>query len=261
MMRKSVTTVAVLIGLFLATSPAASEESLKASFDTDLGQNFYSVQFPETLGGEMFDMEIVGGNIDLAIDFENGTVEVKEWTQEIEPLLIYGVSTGNIRVELDDTKAAVGTYDSSTGAVDFELNISLAFDGDLSQLGFTSPVQMTAVEHGTIAVSGETGGLYLFVDGNGAFGGGEFGYTCQTTAEFEVNPELSQPADVNRDREINLTDAISALGYLFMAEEVSCPNAIDVNGDDEANITDVIYTLNSLYRGAGPIPASLIACQ
>ncbi len=260
-MKKSMFGLAFVSCVFLGVSPAAAG-NLYATFDSDAGQNFYSVQFPAELGGEQINMEISGGHIDLAMNFSEGTVQVESWLQEIEPILIYGASTGPITVTLDDSKPTSGSYNPLNGDIEISMSFILEFDDSrLQNFGFTSPFYMTAVERGTIVTSGDRGAVYLFVDGAGEFQGGEFGYTCQTTAEFEVPTELGQPGDVTKDRKLDLSDPVSALGYLFSGEEANCPDAIEVNGDGDPDLSDVIYTLSGLFLGGKLPPVSLISCE
>ena len=62
-------------------------------------------------------------------------------------------------------------------------------------------------------------------------------------------------ADVNADGEINITDAIHLLGWLFLnGDEPSCAAASDANGSRVIDISDASYILGFLFLG-GPPPA------
>lgn len=72
--------------------------------------------------------------------------------------------------------------------------------------------------------------------------------------------------DCNKDRAVDLADAVFGFGFLFLgARSPSCPDRCDVNDDGELNITDGVYTLVFLFNGgvspvapfpqAGPDPS------
>jgi hypothetical protein len=60
--------------------------------------------------------------------------------------------------------------------------------------------------------------------------------------------------DANGDRQVDISDAISILSYLFTGgAEISCQDAADVDDDGELFLTDAINLLSHLYLG-GPSP-------
>ncbi len=60
--------------------------------------------------------------------------------------------------------------------------------------------------------------------------------------------------DANTDRNVDITDAISTLNYLFAGgSSPQCGDAADANDDGRIDLTDPIYTLNFLFQG-GPQP-------
>ena len=83
-------------------------------------------------------------------------------------------------------------------------------------------------------------------------------------AEFDVlvatlvaprPPVTFRRGDSNGDGAVDLSDAVTTLGHLFVGNaEVHCLDAADSNDDDELNITDGIYTLAFLFTGGAPIP-------
>lgn len=82
---------------------------------------------------------------------------------------------------------------------------------------------------------------------------------------------LQKPGDTNQDGRIDLSDAVSLLGHLFLGNpdrlpcgngEVSDPaNAVllDLNGDSEIGLADGIHLLIYLFQG-GPQPAGGTEC-
>ncbi|MCH2586296.1 MAG: hypothetical protein MK138_16185, partial [Planctomycetes bacterium] len=67
--------------------------------------------------------------------------------------------------------------------------------------------------------------------------------------------------DADTSGEVNLTDAIYLLGYLFQGVEApACPDSGDFDDDGRITLTDSILTLNYLFRGgippAAPFPGT-----
>ena len=61
--------------------------------------------------------------------------------------------------------------------------------------------------------------------------------------------------DANVDQNVNVTDAIYLVNYLFKGGPAPVPvQGSDVNGDGQVNVGDVIYLINYLFKG-GPVPA------
>jgi hypothetical protein len=79
------------------------------------------------------------------------------------------------------------------------------------------------------------------------------------------------PGDINSDSKLNLSDAVSLLGFLFLgaAKPLPCGDGslsdesnqllLDSNGDGRVDITDAIHVLSYLFLG-GPQPALGAKC-
>ena len=72
----------------------------------------------------------------------------------------------------------------------------------------------------------------------------------------EATPEAlggsQRPGDYNQDSGIDLSDAISVFGFLFLGRaEPDCPSGLDFNGDQALDLSDGIGVLNWLFQG-GP---------
>jgi len=77
------------------------------------------------------------------------------------------------------------------------------------------------------------------------------------TGASAIGP-VPECGNVNRDADVNLSDAVYLLNALFIGgPAVECASAddscADVNGDDEVNLSDAAYLLNHLFLG-GPEP-------
>jgi len=82
------------------------------------------------------------------------------------------------------------------------------------------------------------------------------------TGLLAIQVRATSPGDANLDYTLNLTDAISILGHLFLGEgEVVCPPAADVNEDGRINVTDAIDILHRLFSGSGSTDTREIFCD
>jgi hypothetical protein len=59
--------------------------------------------------------------------------------------------------------------------------------------------------------------------------------------------------DGNADGDIDISDPINALLYLFGGAEARCVLAMDIDADGEVNVTDTVRLLNHLFVD-GPAP-------
>ena len=68
--------------------------------------------------------------------------------------------------------------------------------------------------------------------------------------------------DANADDNINVTDGVFILGFLFAGEgDPPCLAALDSNRDGARNVTDGVFILNFLFSGDGsPPPAPFPEC-
>jgi hypothetical protein len=70
----------------------------------------------------------------------------------------------------------------------------------------------------------------------------------------EHRPQGFQRGDANGTAEVDLSDGIASLSYLFLGGlEPLCLDAADANDDGRVDIADTIFTLSWLF-GGGPIP-------
>lgn len=68
--------------------------------------------------------------------------------------------------------------------------------------------------------------------------------------------------DVNLDLAVEISDAISVLGALFVpgTPSPSCPDTADANDDGGFDVSDAIAILSHLFSGAGPLPMPFPTC-
>ncbi len=61
--------------------------------------------------------------------------------------------------------------------------------------------------------------------------------------------------DATADGDLNITDAVSTLNFLFLGgTALNCADAADADDNGAINITDAVYTLNFLFLGGTEIP-------
>jgi hypothetical protein len=67
--------------------------------------------------------------------------------------------------------------------------------------------------------------------------------------------------DVNADTSVDVSDAVSLLGCLFLAESLpECPDAADANDDGRLDVSDAVYALLYLFLGHHPPAAPFPGC-
>jgi hypothetical protein len=67
--------------------------------------------------------------------------------------------------------------------------------------------------------------------------------------------------DANRDGKVDLSDAVAALGFLFLGTgEPACLDAADADDSGVVEITDAIYLLGALFLGTKSVPEPYPAC-
>jgi hypothetical protein len=61
--------------------------------------------------------------------------------------------------------------------------------------------------------------------------------------------------DFNRDEDVDLSDAVGMLGFLFLGDDATpCEDAADANDDGAINLSDPVAVLNHLFLGSGDLP-------
>jgi hypothetical protein len=72
---------------------------------------------------------------------------------------------------------------------------------------------------------------------------------------------LFSRGDVDGDGQVNITDPIFLLSWLFLGGRLPpCMDAGDGNDDGRVDLSDSIYVLRHLYTGAPPPPEPYLDC-
>ena len=61
--------------------------------------------------------------------------------------------------------------------------------------------------------------------------------------------------DANRDGQLDISDALATLFYLYHELDLTCLDAVDANDDEAVNLTDVLVTLDYIFLQGGAPPA------
>ena len=98
---------------------------------------------------------------------------------------------------------------------------------------------------------------FLNVDFGPAFPGGMARFDVQLSPLAEPpEPITFIRGDSNGDGEVDLSDAVATLAFLFLGTaKIGCQDAADANDDDALNLTDAIYALAFLFQGGKLLPA------
>ena len=131
-------------------------------------------------------------------------------------------------------------------------------DGDL--------VWVALYDTGRASEGGLEGGLALALDrAGGVYVTGRAAGDYLTIKYRQA--EIPQPAarfvrgDADASGEVNLSDPVSTLNYLFLGSDAPpCLKAADADDEGTINVTDPVHTLHFLFRGGAPPPSPYPDC-
>ena len=88
---------------------------------------------------------------------------------------------------------------------------------------------------------------------------------CCVMGWFPGNVAFAAPfsrGDSNLDGQLQLSDAVFTLGFLFLGSPsaLDCEDAADANDDGAINLSDAVSGLGYLFLGNAPPPAPFPAC-
>ena len=116
--------------------------------------------------------------------------------------------------------------------------------------GEEASVQEVKMEHNALRAFNPLFGF----DGDGALRITQLSFAETDCVDPPTNSFLR--GDCNSDGAVDMADAVSLLGTLFLGQRASqCDDACDSNDDEALDIADAIHTLGVLFLGQGMIPA------
>ena len=193
----------------------------------------------------------------IGLDLSKGSVEISGSTSSNAAADSENASCGS--------SSAPGVWFTATGrgtamtaalcGSTYDTKISV-FEGECGALTcVTSNDDDCGLQSG-VAWDGADGVTYsILVHGYGSNSGD---FTLNVTSATPPSPR----GDANADGEINLTDAIFTLQWLFQAGDAPpCLASADANADGFIDISDPTFTLNFLYVGGAGHPADPDNCD
>ncbi|MCG3128586.1 MAG: hypothetical protein CHACPFDD_03475 [Phycisphaerae bacterium] len=243
---------AVALAAVLSASALADSRFLAAQQDFQEISTF-TLDFGDV--GGTSEAQISQTQFVLQFDAAAGTARFVDYDQQIEPLLLFGMfDTGDITVTIVPGSSS-GTYNPATGEFTTTEYYEIAFEGDLSMFGLTSPVVLPSTSSGVVTFETPgTGRIRQAWAGEGELGNPNdpenpisFTYTCNVNTVFS-----RQFGDMNCDGAINGFDidpfllAITAPGDFGTTYPGCDITNADFSGDGNVNGLDVEPFVNVL---------------
>ena len=99
------------------------------------------------------------------------------------------------------------------------------------------------------------GSYTLQVNATSSCGAALSGSTTEASCEARF-----RRGDHNGDGSLDISDALSLLGYIFNNGATNCMDAGDANDDGGVDVSDAVRVLLHLFGNTGPLPAPHGAC-
>lgn len=224
---------------------ADQNQSVQSSFTLDFG----------SMGGKVTSI-ITETQFVLGLDADLKTARFLTYNQSVEPLTLPGgISTGDLTITIVPNSSS-GTFAPRSGEFSTNEFYSIAFTGDLTPYGLTSPVYLPGDSAGKVTyATNTTGEVELVWDGAGQLQNPQnpqmpinFTYVCKVNATFFATPKCA--TDLNNDGNTDQQD----LGLMLAAygSTTGQPNflpAADLNGDGVIGQQDLAGVL-AVYGSA-----------
>lgn len=107
------------------------------------------------------------------------------------------------------------------------------------------------------APSSNIGAIAFYVAGNAANGNGstsgDFIYTTSETTQPPAQTCQGICGDANDDTDVNVSDAVKIINYVFVGGDAPVPLACgDANNDGDVNVSDAVRIINYVFVGGDP---------
>lgn len=241
---------AVLVSGGLISGAAALEvHSLDAAHNA-AAPNFFTLDFGDGVDRVA---QITDTTYDLRLNEAAGTAQFVSYEQFIEPIEIplapgFSVSTGDLTIRIVAGSSS-GTFDSAIGVFTTSEQYEISFTGDLSALGFFSPVILPSTSSGTVTyATPSTGAVDQTWDGEVDIGVTRLIYQCQVSTTFSQR----LVGDLNCDASVSAGDINGFVLALtnpaaYAAANPGCDIALaDVNGDGRSTVGDIALFVQTL---------------
>ncbi|MBI4602587.1 MAG: hypothetical protein HY721_11565 [Planctomycetes bacterium] len=161
------------------------------------------------------------------------------------------------------TPAGTGTgyerpaFAATTGPLSFKRLLRVVADVRAGAMLGAGTVLLAPALPEDLVVSGDLAhGLQNEYGGQTPAGPGGSNLAAAVPAQILFPGEEFIRADANADGEVNISDALAILGYLFLGSiEPVCLDAADADDKGSVDISDASYTLGYLFLGTGVPPS------
>ncbi len=248
--------LAVVVAALAVGSAAASSHAENVSIMADqlaTPQSSFTLDFGPELGGPRTAL-ISQTDFAMAIDPVAGTAAIQNYYQQVESLNILGLETGALTIRVVPG-TSTGTFDSATGQFSTSELYEIHFEGDLSAIGFESPVYLPSASVGTLSAAlDEVGEINLNWDGEFMIPNPlnpqeliAMTYACIVNSQYRA----VTPGDINRDGAVNMVDFSQFSGCFNVTGPVAggCPAAAyvssDIDGSGRVDLNDyAVFAVN-----------------
>ena len=148
---------------------------------------------------------------------------------------------------------------SATGTGRFTFTIEdIEPDGTISNTTSYADIPIYITSKAKIEIEpGHASALSLDVNGNGD---NDFNIEPGAKPPEELEALFAERGDINHDKELDVSDVVNILGYLFMGEKANCIPAGYVNSDNQMDVSDAVYLLSYLFLGTQKKPVGIVYC-
>lgn len=238
--------------LALSTLAAqAADISLKGDHNP-AAENSFSLDFGDGNPRTAF---ISDTTYDLRVDEITGTAKFVSYEQFVDPIEIpvgpgQFLSTGDLTIRvLPGT--STGSYADATGVFTTAESYEISFTGDLSPIGFSSPVILPSASSGTVTFGTDISGTVNQIwQGETLVGQFPLRYTCRVNTTFAVR----FPGDLNCDTAVSAQDISPFVTAItnpaaFAEQFPNCDIGLaDINGDGFVSVGDISPFVNLLTQ-------------
>lgn len=197
--------------------------------------------------------QITDTTYDLRLNETAGAAQFVSYEQFVAPIEIpigpgQVLSTGDLTIRVLPGTSS-GTYDVASGQFSTQESYEISFTGDLSMIGFFSPVILPSQSSGQVTyASDNTGSVEQIWEGAVDMGPIQLTYVCRVNTTFAQR----LVGDLNCDSQLTANDIGHFVQALtrpadYIASHPGCDiDLADVNGDGVTSVGDIALFIQTL---------------
>jgi len=144
---------------------------------------------------------------------------------------------------------------------EFTLTLNLVEpDESISKTLAFSDVPIGNTSTGDLVLSPDTDNVILSLDVEGD-GVADYELTANAEVPTELSDRFSERGDFNKDNNIDISDGVAILSFLFLGGSTNCKLAGDTNKDGAIDVSDAIYILSFLFLGGQEVIQENVLCE